>query len=234
MTGDILISWRLKYFLLPLVFQHTCQLVDRLGRQPDSHTWEVKSFSDDSMHLQIVAKLCVSVQSQWQAQHWKGVLYDSFHWGQKGIYPVGTLWVYCGFWNNSPGKYPLGKLWALLKSTYPNTQWVHCEQTPWFHSQYAWLNTQWVFCEWTLWFHSQCAHQCAHWAHCKWTLWSLLQSTQQNTQRVFCEQTLWFHLQNAHQGAQWVFLKQTPMVLSQNTQKFNYNVPSGLFTKYSQ
>jgi len=41
------------------------------------------------------------------------------HWGQRGIYPVGILWVHCGFWNNFPSKYPLGKWWVLLKSTTP-------------------------------------------------------------------------------------------------------------------
>jgi len=31
------------------------------------------------------------------------------HWGRRAIYPVGTLWVHCGFWNNLPGSYPAGK-----------------------------------------------------------------------------------------------------------------------------
>ena len=37
------------------------------------------------------------------------------HWGWRVIYPVDTLWVNCGFWNNSPSPYPVGKWWALSK-----------------------------------------------------------------------------------------------------------------------
>ena len=43
---------------------------------------------------------------------------NDLHWGQRGIYPVGTLWVHCGFWNNLPTTNPVGKWWVLLKSTH--------------------------------------------------------------------------------------------------------------------
>ena len=46
------------------------------------------------------------------------------HWGQRAIYPVGTLWVNYGFWNNSPSSYPVGKWWALFWKWPICTCWV--------------------------------------------------------------------------------------------------------------
>ena len=40
------------------------------------------------------------------------------HWGWGATYPVGTLWVHCGFWCNSPPLYPVGPWWVFYERTH--------------------------------------------------------------------------------------------------------------------
>jgi len=40
------------------------------------------------------------------------------HWGRGVTYPVGTLWVHCEFWCNSPPLYPVGPWWIFYERTH--------------------------------------------------------------------------------------------------------------------
>ena len=42
---------------------------------------------------------------------------DPLHWGQRGSYLAGTLWVFWEFLNNLHTLYPVGKCWVLTKLT---------------------------------------------------------------------------------------------------------------------
>ena len=72
------------------------------------------------------------------------------HWGRVDTYPVGTLWVCCEFWSNSPSHYPAGMWWVLLKSTHRSTQWVLFEWNPWVRFKGTHQITQRVLFERTL------------------------------------------------------------------------------------
>ena len=85
-----------------------------------------------------------------------------WHWGQGGTYPVGTWWVHCEFWKNSPTQCPLDTLWVLFKSTHQSTYQMLCERNPWVLSQFTPQSTQWVLCERSQWVLSQLTSKCAH------------------------------------------------------------------------
>ena len=81
------------------------------------------------------------------------------HWGRRVTYPVGTLWVCCEFWSNSPSHYLAGMWWVLLKSTHQNTQWVLFEWNPWVCFKKTHQITQRVLFERMLQFLPKSTHQ---------------------------------------------------------------------------
>ena len=122
-----------------------------LGKCPLAPSESVVSYDPWTME----DEYCRTTHEPWVSV----VSYDPWHWGWGVIYPVGTLWVRCEFWSNSPSDYSAGMRWVLLKSTHQSTQWVFFEQNPWVHFKGSHQITQRVLFERTLRVLSKSTHQ---------------------------------------------------------------------------